>query len=232
MVEGIRAAGGEIYGITSEPHSLASEAQDAWEISIPVIGDPHHEIREDLKARGWLDIFYNEDYGHLRERSWASHPKGYFQPAIIAIDENARVLYRWRSVPKLSNIAGAGARPESRYTWDRIQAAMSSTGDADLDVDPTLTEKDPPWLLSLLIHLANGWFIRPKALSLARDGRSGGFARVPVAIRRACFFFAAWIVALILLPVQWVAVAALVWAIVVTPGVIEIHRQFQHEPDP
>ena len=231
MVEEIRAAGGEIFGITSEPHSLASEAEDTWGISIPVIGDPHHEIREDLKARGWLEIFYNEDYGHLRERSWASHPKGYFQPAIIAIDENARVLYRWRSVPKLSNIAGAGARPESRYTWGRIRAAMSSTGDADLDVDPILTEKDPPWLLSLLIHTANGWFIRPRALSLARDG-SGGFAGVPAAIRRAYIFLAAWIVALLLFPAQWVAVAALVWVIAVTPGVIEIHRQFQNEPDP
>lgn len=231
MVEEIRAAGGEIFGITSEPHSLASEAEDAWDMSIPVIGDPHHEIREDLKARGWLEIFYNEDYGHLRERSWASHPKGYFQPAIIAIDENARVLYRWRSVPKLSNIAGAGARPESRYTWDRIRAAMSSTGDANLDVDPTFTEKDPPWLLSLFIHMANGWFIRPRALSLARDG-SGGFARVPAAMRRAYVFVAAWIVALLLLPAQWVAVAALVWVIAVTPGVIEIHRQFQNEPDP
>ncbi len=230
MVEEIRATGGEVFGITSEPHSLASEAEDAWDISIPVIGDPHHEIREDLKARGWLEIFYNEDYGHLRERSWASHPKGYFQPAIIAIDENARVLYRWRLVPKLSNIAGAGARPESRYTWDRIRAAMSSTGDADLDVDPTLTEKDPPWLLSLLILTANGWFIRPRALPLARDG-SGGFVGVPVAIRRAYVFVAAWIVALLLFPAQWVAVAALVWAIVVTPGVIEIHRQFQNEPD-
>ena len=210
---------------------MASEAEDTWDISIPVIGDPHHEIREDLKARGWLEIFYNEDYGHLRERSWASHPKGYFQPAIIAIDENARVLYRWRSVPKLSNIAGAGARPESRYTWDCIRAAMSSIGDADLDVDPTLTEKDPPWLLSLLIHTANGWFIRPRALSLARDG-SGGFARVPAAIRRAYIFLAAWILALLLFPAQWVAVAALVWVIAVTPGVIEIHRQFQNEPDP
>ena len=231
MVEEIRAAGGEIFGITSEPHSLASEAEDTWDISIPVIGDPHHEIRADLKARGWLEVFYNEDTGHLRERSWANHPKGYFQPAVIAIDENARVLYRWRSVPKLSNIAGAGARPESRYTWDRIRAATSSTGDADLDVDPTLTEKDPPWLLSLLIHLANGWFIRPRALSLARDG-SGGFARVPAAIRRAYIFLAAWILALLLFPAQWVAVAALVWVIAATPGIIEIHRQFQNEPDP
>jgi hypothetical protein len=231
VVEEIRAAGGEIYGITSEPHSLASEAEDAWGISIPVIGDPHHEIREDLKARGWLDIFYKEDYGHLRDRSWASHPKGYFQPAIIAIDENARVLYRWRLVPKLSNIAGAGARPESRYAWERIQAAISSTGDADLDVEPVLTEKDPPWPVSLLILTANGWFIRPKALPLTRDGREG-FAGVPRAIRRAFAFFAAWIVALVLFPAQWVAVAALVWAVIVTPGMIEIHRQFQHEPDP
>jgi hypothetical protein len=108
---------------------------------------------------------------------------------------------------------------------------MSSTGDADLDVVPIFTEKDPPWLLSLLIHMANGWFIRPRALSLARDG-SGGFARVPAAIRRAYIFLAAWIVALLLLPVQWVAVAALVWVIVVTPGIIEIYRQFQFEPDP
>ena len=108
---------------------------------------------------------------------------------------------------------------------------MSSIGDADLDVDPTLTEKDPPWLLSLLIHLANGWIIRPRALSLARDG-SGGFARVPAAIRRAYIFLAAWILALRLFPAQGVAVAAVVWGIAVTPGVIEIHRQFQNEPDP
>ena len=138
-------------------------------MTIPVIGDPHHEVREDLKARGWLDIFYNENTGHLRERSWANHPKGYFQPAVIAIDEKARVLYRWRAVPKMSNIGGAGARPDPRYTWDRIQAGMASTCDADLDVEPTLTEKDPPWLFSLWIHLANGWFIRPTSLSLDRE---------------------------------------------------------------
>ena len=231
MVEEIRAAGGEVFGISSEPHSLASEAEVTWEMTIPVIGDPHHEIREDLKARGWLDIFYNEDTGHLRERSWANHPKGYFQPAVIAIDEKARVLYRWRAVPKMSNIGGAGARPDPRYTWDRIQAGMASTCDADLDVEPTLTEKDPPWLFSLWVHLANGWFIRPTSLSLDRDG-SGGFARARTAMRRTYIFLAAWIVALLLLPLTSVGIAALVWMVAVTPGIIEIHRQFQFEPDP
>ena len=42
MVADIRAAGGEIYGITSEPNSLAIEAEDAWNMTIPVVGDPHH----------------------------------------------------------------------------------------------------------------------------------------------------------------------------------------------
>ena len=89
--------------------------------------------------------FYNEDTGHLRERSWANHPKGYFQPVVIAIEERARVLYRWRAVPKMSNIGGAGARPESRH---RIVSSGDGIGcDADLDVAPTLTEKDPPWLI-------------------------------------------------------------------------------------
>ena len=41
-----------------------------------------------------------------------------------------------------------------------------------------------------------------------------------------------WIVALLLLPLKWVAIAALVWIVAATPGIIEIHRQFQFEPDP
>ena len=72
MVEEISAAGGAVFGITSEPHSLAAEAEEAWQLRFPIIGDPHHEIRDELSAKGWLDIYFNEDYGHLREREWAS----------------------------------------------------------------------------------------------------------------------------------------------------------------
>ena len=92
MLASIREAGGEVYGITSEPHSLASESESAWDKTIPVMGDPHHEIRKALSDRGWLNVFYNEDAGHLRERSWASHPNGYYQPAVLAVGKDARVL--------------------------------------------------------------------------------------------------------------------------------------------
>ena len=219
-----------MFGLTSEPHSLAVEAENAWDMTIPVIGDPHHEIRKDLKARGMLDIFYNEDYGHLRKRAWASHPNGYYQPAVIAIDKAGRVLYRWRCVPKYANMSGAGARPEARYTWDHMQAAMASNGDAEPDQDPLMGAKDLSWFKFLVILTANGWFLRPTAFPLLRDG-SKAQVTPGQAMRRAYLFLSAWILALALLPVLWVAVAVLAWVIVVTPGLIEIHRQFQNEPD-
>lgn len=219
-----------MFGISSEPHSLAVEAESAWQMKLPVIGDPHHEIREDLKARGWLDVFYNQDYGHLRKRSWASHPNGYYQPAVIAIDKSGRVLYRWRCVPKYSNMSGAGARPEARYTWDRIRAAMATHGDADPDTDPTLGAKDLSWPRFLLMLTAHGWFLRPKAFPLLRDGDKDQVSPRD-AMQRVYFFVAAWIVALLVLPVWLVAIAAAIWLAILTPGLMEIHRQFQNEPD-
>ena len=230
MLDEIRAAGGEVYGITSEPHSLACEAEDAWDISFPIIGDPHHEIREDLKARGWLDIFFNEDYGHLRERSWANHPKGYYQPAVIAIDKADRVLYRWRCVPKYRNMSGAGGRPEPRYTWQQMLAAMASADDVEVDKEPVMGAEDLSWFRFLLILTAHGWFLRPRAFPLLRDGDKASVSPTK-AVRRAYLFAGAWLLALILLPLQWVGIAALAWILALTPGLIEIHRQFQNVPD-
>ena len=90
MLDEIRAAGGEVFAITSEPQTLATEAEEDWGLGFPVVGDPHHEIRKDCLDRGWVDVFYNTDSGHLRERSWASHPNGYYQPAVVAINSGSR----------------------------------------------------------------------------------------------------------------------------------------------
>ncbi len=220
-----------MYAITSEPQSLATEAEKDWEIDFPAIGDPHHEVREECKQQGWIDVFYNEDYGHLRNRSWASHPKGYYQPAVLALQKSGRVLYRWRCVPKYSNMSGAGARPEARYTWEHIQTALAGSGDADPDREPLLGAEDLSWPRFLLILTAHGWFLRPKAFPLGReeDGRRVSPGNM---MTRVYGFLALWVVLLVLLPIAWVGVLALVWLAVLTPGLIEIHRQFQNEPDP
>ena len=209
---------------------MADEAGEDWEFNFPAIGDPHHEIRELLKQRGLLEVFYNEDCGHLRDREWASHPKGYYQPAVIALSKSGRVLYRWRCVPKYSNMSGAGARPEARYTWDHVKAALGDSADAEFDQSPTLGAVDLSWPRFLLILTAHGWFIRPKAFPLARaddKSRVSPGAMMP----RVYAFLALWAVALVLFPAVWVGVAAAIWLMALTPGLIEIHRQFQNEPD-
>ena len=79
VLDAIRQAGGAVFGVTSEPQTLASEAEREWETQFPIVGDPHHEIREETSERGWLDVFYNEDAdicasanGHLIPRGTIS----------------------------------------------------------------------------------------------------------------------------------------------------------------
>ncbi|MEM7468028.1 MAG: hypothetical protein AAF387_14230 [Pseudomonadota bacterium] len=219
-----------MFAITSEPQALATEAELEWEMQLPAIGDPHHEIRKLLKERGLLDVFYNEDYGHLRERAWASHPNGYYQPAVMALSKSGRVLYRWRCVPKYNNMSGAGARPEARYTWEHMQTAMDKMDDAEIDKTPLLGAEDLSWPKFLLILTAHGWFLRPRAFPLARakdKHRVSPGAMMP----RVYGFIGLWLLALLFFPIKSVGIAALIWMVALTPGLFEIHRQFQNEPD-
>ncbi|MDG2277970.1 MAG: hypothetical protein P8L31_08400 [Pseudomonadales bacterium] len=170
MLEQIRAAGGEVFAITSEPQTLATEAQESCGIQFVAIGDPHHEIRDDCAERGLVDVFYNTIPGDKNMGFRDVHPKGFFQPAVRSVHKSGRVLYRWRCVAKHSNMSGAGPRPEAAYAWDKIKAAMDSEHDAELDKNPVLGEKSKSWYQFLLMLLAHGWFLRPKTFALAREG--------------------------------------------------------------
>ena len=48
---------------------------------------------------------------------WVSHPKGYFQPGVLALSREGRVLYRWRCRPTRQNVGGASGRPTTRYAF-------------------------------------------------------------------------------------------------------------------
>ena len=230
MVDKIREAGGEVFGITSEPQALAVEAEEAWNLNFPIIGDPHHEIRKICAERGWLDLFYNENAGHLRNRKWTSHPKGYYQPGVLAVHRTGRVLYRWRCVPKYSNMAGAGSRPEAVYTLEEIRNNLEKAEDAPIDKNPKLPYEPQSWPRFLLGMTAHGWFLRPKVFPLMREGDTPS-ADPEKMMRRVWGFLAMWGVLLALLPTSWVGVAAALWVAILTPGIIEIHRQFQNEPE-
>ena len=230
VVDKIREAGGEVFGITSEPQALAVEAEEAWNLNFPIIGDPHHEIRKICAERGWLDLFYNENAGHLRNRKWTSHPKGYYQPGVLAVHRTGRVLYRWRCVPKYSNMAGAGSRPEAVYTLEEIRNNLEKAEDAPIDKNPKLPYEPQSWPRFLLGMTAHGWFLRPKVFPLMREGDTPS-ADPEKMMRRVWGFLAMWGVLLALLPTSWVGIAAALWVAILIPGIIEIHRQFQNEPE-
>lgn len=230
-LDAIRKAGGEVYAITSEPQSLARNAQQDWETGFEHVGDPHQEIAGACAERGWLSLF-THDWGNDLVASgptWVSHPKGYFQPGVLALSRESRVLYRWRCRPSRQNIGGAVARPIPTHVWSRVEAALAEPADAPdaaPDADPVLDSRPAPWPIFVAILLANGWFLRPVPFD-QRAGKDTVRQRLRNAMLRIPLFVAAWIAAALLLPTWLVALAFAAWLVKVVPGIRLVHERFQ-----
>ena len=64
-----------------------------------------------LSEGGW--IFFQREFGHLRNRKWTSHPKGYYQPGVLAYpQERARAL----SLAMRSEI--------QQHGWGRLETGL------------------------------------------------------------------------------------------------------------
>ena len=226
--EKVRAAGGEIYAISSEPQSLSDRAAREWRLDFDTVGDPHHEISGACRERGWLDLFVNERLGFLRASASAadwtvSHPKGYFQPGVLALSAGGRVLYRWRGVPSHRNMGGATERPTVEHVWTTVACALATGADAPdapLDPDPPLDSRGVPWPIFASLLIANGWFLNPRGFKSPK--------RVVFAAVRLLGFFAAWIVAFAWLPALPVLAALIAWAAYITPKVRWVGKEFQN----
>jgi len=228
IAEKVRAAGGEIYAISSEPQELSDRAAREWKLDFETVGDPHQEISDACCERGWLDLFVNERLEFLQASVGASdwtpsHPKGYFQPGVLALDANGRVLYRWRSVPSRQNMGGATERPTAEHVWAKVASALDSGAeapDATLDANPPLDSRGVPWPLFASLLIANGWFVNARGLESPK--------RVVYAGIRILGFLGAWIAAFAWFPTLPVAVALAAWGIYITPKVRWVGKEFQN----
>ncbi|MEM7097530.1 MAG: hypothetical protein AAF541_04660 [Pseudomonadota bacterium] len=218
VVDQIRAAGGEVYAITSEPQHLADQAHQHWELNFENVGDPHQEISRTCSERGWLTLYANRGDLEFLQRGakWkVEHPKGYFQPGVLAITQEQRILYRWRSIPSAANMQGTLARPTATHVWKGIESALSSDtpgSDATLDMDPELDSKPAPRPLFLAFLVANGWFLGVRSLAYSPGVKHGPgrFARL---LARWVPFIALWIVALYALPAVLVGTVFAGWVV-------------------
>jgi hypothetical protein len=210
-------------------------AKTEWDLDFESIGDPHHEISGACAARGWLELFVNKQMGSfINDEPIYAHPKGYFQPGVLALDLSGRVLYRWRGVPTRKNMGGATERPKASYVFERVIQALDvsdSPSDAKLDNRPELDSRGLPWPVFLSLLAANGWFIKPKPFPYLSGDPTVG-QRVKRAAIRIPFFVAAWVIAFLTLPTTWVGAALLGYAAWVTPQIREINRYFQNEKVP
>jgi peroxiredoxin len=225
----VRAAGGEVYAISSEPQALADRAASDWRLDFETLGDPHHEISGACRERGWIDLFVNERLEFLRAstsdaQGWApAHPKGYFQPGVLALESDGRVLYRWRGVPTHKNMGGATERPTAEHVWTRIARGLESAAnpvDAPLDTEPELDSSGIPWPVFASLLIANGWFVTARGFKSARHVMLAGV--------RLLAFASAWIGAFVWLPTLPVAVALAGWVAFITPKVRWVGREFQN----
>ena len=217
VVEAIRAAGGEIHAITSEPQHLADQAHEHWELDFESVGDPHQEISRTCSERGWLTLYANRGNLEFLQRgaNWkVEHPKGYFQPGVLALTSAGRVLYRWRSVPSAANLSGTLARPTARHAWESIERSLAAggvTGDAAHDDDPVIDQKPPPRALFVAALLANGWFLGVKPFAYS-PGVGSVSSRFAIASSRWLLFIAFWAAALAFAPTALVGLAFAGWA--------------------
>lgn len=234
IVNNIRKAGGEIYGITSEPHTLAENAHKEWGTDFNHIGDPHHEILADIHNRGWLSLFvWNYVPKFRKEVSQnLSHPNGIYQPGVLVVNREGRVLYRWRSIPNNQNVGGAISRVTALHVWNKVKEAIfkpSVTPDSPLDEEAELDRKGISFPLFLLMLFASGWFIRPNYFVMSAKGHSLKQINTQrrVALRRVPLFIIFWISAIILLPI-WVTVPLfMLWVIIVAPQAFKLYKSIQ-----
>ncbi len=212
----IRAAGGEVYAITSEPQHLADQAHVHWELDFENVGDPHQEISRTCSERGWLTLYANKGDLEFLQRGadWkVEHPKGYFQPGVLAITNAERVLYRWRSIPSAENMNGTLARPTPQHAWQAIESSLAAgdtAGDAAHDDDPAIDQSPPPRILFLAALIANGWFVGVTSFAFS-PGVESVPSRFSAAMLRWLLFLAVWVVSLVFLPTVLVGLAFAGW---------------------
>ena len=216
VVAQVRAAGGEVFAIISEPQHLADQAYEHWDLNFLTVGDPHQEIPRTCSERNWLTLYASKGGLDFLQKGadWKiEHPNGFFQPGVLALTGSGRVLYRWRSLPSAENLNGTVARPTPEHAWRRIERSLAAghgAADAAHDDCPEIDRGPPPRLVFIAALVANGWFLGVKSFMYSPDAEPVQ-QRFAAVVKRWALFILAWVAALVLLPLTPVVLGFTCW---------------------
>ena len=135
FLKNLQAAGGVLYGVTSESQSGVDQAVQDWGLDYKVLSD----VENTLAKRFDIAISPKEMPGE--------YPNDMAQPGIVILDQSGKVLVHWAIAPKEENGFGALGRPTPDVIWAALESARNGAGPVSFDgptVDPQfLKEKCP-----------------------------------------------------------------------------------------
>lgn len=139
----MRAAGGCVFAVTSEPQRLADQARVNWRLSFPVYGDPTHTLGRHLISKNLVPGLIIMDQQQLAQepartqRWYANHPfmkkynDGCAQPAIAVLQQGSGgqpfVAFSAAVHPNANNGFGAADRPNPRQLWTAFKNTAAGT---------------------------------------------------------------------------------------------------------
>ena len=165
MLDDLRAAGGQLVGVTGETQAKADRARSAWGLRFEMLGDPQLVVAKALYERGIMELYVDTDKwtkgdmaGHHR------YEQGMIEPGVAIVradtaataqtDPNAPMrtwtkLFAWAAVPRAGNAGAATNRIEPATAWRAAMSALAITptpAPAPSTVPPTAP---PPAVLGM-----------------------------------------------------------------------------------
>jgi peroxiredoxin len=131
----LRAAGGELIGVTAQSEAGARSAHSAWALDYPVVSDPS------LALARRFDIAITPKAQTPLAGVEGEYPHGMSQPGVVILDDTGKILVRWAIDPSEMNGGGALDRPLPPVLWAALKAALA--GEPVSLQGPRL---DPAWL--------------------------------------------------------------------------------------
>lgn len=133
FLKDLRAAGGELIGVTAQHEVGANAAKTDWSLDYEVVSDPSLALAERFNIA-------------VTPKAQSPHPEAYendmSQAGVVILDKTGKTLVKWAIDPAENNGFGALDRPLPPVLWAALQSALNGNGSVSLE-GPRL---DPAWL--------------------------------------------------------------------------------------